>query len=193
MFAGCAIIFKMKSCFSPVAELTTAVTAALDKAGLAVSADEISFQHPADLNHGDYCTNIALVLAGRKQQKPIDLAAAIVQTLNAERMKPVARITIAGPGFINFWLSKKYLVSRAGEILRKEKFKKELAVIGKGKTVTRALQNVGETVEGAQAIDALYRIALREKLNLPVLRSLYEIVCKKKKAKKVFNDLVMNL
>jgi len=66
-------------------------------------------------------------------------------------------------------------------------------LIGKGKTVTRALQTVGETVEGAHAIDALHKIALREKLNLPVLASLYEIVSQKKKASKVFDELVRNL
>ena len=52
---------------------------------------------------------------------------------------------------------------------------------------------VGQTVEGSSAIDALHRIALREKLNLPVLKSLHEIVHEKKKTSKVFEELIRNL
>lgn len=66
-------------------------------------------------------------------------------------------------------------------------------LLGKGKTVTRAIDKVHETVEGLAAIDALHKIALREKLNLPVLQALYEIVSQKKKASKVFDELLRNL
>jgi glycerol-3-phosphate dehydrogenase (NAD(P)+) len=65
-------------------------------------------------------------------------------------------------------------------------------LVGKGKTVTRAQQTVGETVEGIGAIDTLYKIALKEKLNLPILKALYEIVSLKKKAEKVFDELIRN-
>ncbi|MAG29087.1 hypothetical protein CL632_03010 [bacterium] len=63
-------------------------------------------------------------------------------------------------------------------------------LIGKGKTVTRALNTIGETVEGISGIDVLHKIALKEKLNLPVLKAMYEVVSLKKKANKVFEDLV---
>ncbi|MBU2575825.1 NAD(P)H-dependent glycerol-3-phosphate dehydrogenase [Patescibacteria group bacterium] len=66
-------------------------------------------------------------------------------------------------------------------------------LIGKGKTITRALQTVGQTVEGMDAIDSLHKVALREKLNLPILSSLFEIVSQNKKASKVFDELVRNL
>ncbi|OIO49238.1 MAG: hypothetical protein AUJ34_01575 [Parcubacteria group bacterium CG1_02_41_12] len=65
--------------------------------------------------------------------------------------------------------------------------------IGKGKTVTRALQTVRETVEGLGIIEVLHKIALKEKLNLPVLASLFDIVIQKKKATKVFEELERNL
>jgi len=67
------------------------------------------------------------------------------------------------------------------------------AYLGKGKTVTRAREAVGQTVEGIDAIESLYKLALKEKLNLPVLKALYEIVSLKKKADKVFNEMIQGL
>ena len=66
-------------------------------------------------------------------------------------------------------------------------------LIGKGKSVSCALETVGQTVEGLSAVDSLHKVALREKLNLPILNSLFEIVSQKKKANKIFDELVRNL
>ncbi|MBO9661289.1 arginine--tRNA ligase [Dokdonella sp.] len=53
--------------------------------------------------HGDFATNLALLLAKIAGRKPRDLAAALVAALppGAE----IAKVEIAGPGFINFFLS----------------------------------------------------------------------------------------
>ncbi len=53
--------------------------------------------------HGDYASNIALVLAGRLERKPRELAQEIVRALPASA--DIARVEIAGPGFINFFLN----------------------------------------------------------------------------------------
>lgn len=66
-------------------------------------------------------------------------------------------------------------------------------LIGKGKTVTRALQSVKETVEGPSAIEALYKMAEKERLNLPILRALMEILCNKKKCENILKDLLKEL
>jgi len=66
-------------------------------------------------------------------------------------------------------------------------------LIGKGKTVTAALQKVGETVEGMAAIESLHQIAAKERLKLPILAALNDIVIERKKADKVFKELVQNL
>jgi glycerol-3-phosphate dehydrogenase (NAD(P)+) len=66
-------------------------------------------------------------------------------------------------------------------------------LLGKGKTVNRAITQIGETVEGVDAISALYKLALKEKMNLPVLHALYEVTDLKKNAKKVFTELVREL
>ncbi len=56
-----------------------------------------------DSQHGDFATNIAMVLAKSARSKPRDLAEKIVAAL--PESKEVSRVEIAGPGFINFYLS----------------------------------------------------------------------------------------
>ena len=54
-------------------------------------------------DHGDFATNAALLLAKIAGRKPRDLAAALVAALPADAS--IAKVEIAGPGFINFFLS----------------------------------------------------------------------------------------
>ncbi len=56
-----------------------------------------------DSQHGDFASNIALVLAKAARSKPRDLAEKIVAAL--PESAGVSRVEIAGPGFINFYLS----------------------------------------------------------------------------------------
>ena len=56
-----------------------------------------------DASHGDFASNIAMRLAKPARRSPRDLAAAIVAEI--DRGNDISRIEIAGPGFINFYLS----------------------------------------------------------------------------------------
>jgi len=66
--------------------------------------------------HGDYATNIALVLAKPARLKPRELAEQIVRALPASAL--VARTEIAGPGFINFFLAPGAYSAVVEQILR---------------------------------------------------------------------------
>ncbi len=63
--------------------------------------------------HGDFATNAALLLANLARRKPRDIAEAIVAQLSGSMMSgdasreggDIDRVEIAGPGFINFFLS----------------------------------------------------------------------------------------
>jgi arginyl-tRNA synthetase len=55
-----------------------------------------------DASHGDFATNVAMVLAKQTRCKPRDLAQRIVAALPASPL--LAKVEIAGPGFINFHL-----------------------------------------------------------------------------------------
>ena len=63
----------------------------------------IQIDRTRDRNHGDLASNIALTLAKAAGRPPRELAADICSALPASDL--VARTEIAGPGFINFFLS----------------------------------------------------------------------------------------
>ncbi len=91
---------------------------ALRKAALRLGASSeavsFTFTETRDPAHGDYATNVALTLAKQLGKKPRDVAAAIVAALE---LPPgyVAKIEIAGPGFINFFLARE---ERAAVLVR---------------------------------------------------------------------------
>ncbi len=81
----------------------------------------LSLEHPAEKVHGDYATNIALLIAEVKKEEPMKIAQAIRNRLLklTEAKKLLEKIEVAGPGFINFFLSKEYLQKQVNEILKK--------------------------------------------------------------------------
>ena len=56
-----------------------------------------------DSSHGDFATNAAMQLAKAAKRKPRELAQAIIDAL--PKSEHVAKVEIAGPGFINFFLA----------------------------------------------------------------------------------------
>ena len=68
---------------------------------LAANADlsRIVVEPPRDPTHGDMATNAAMVLAKDAGKKPRELAEAIAEKLRADDL--VAKVDVAGPGFIN--------------------------------------------------------------------------------------------
>jgi arginyl-tRNA synthetase len=63
----------------------------------------ITVEPPRDPSHGDMATNAAMVLAKDAGKKPRDLADALAETLRADPM--IAKVDVAGPGFINMTLT----------------------------------------------------------------------------------------
>ena len=80
---------------------------------------KINLEHPEDLTHGDYSCNIAMVLAKQVAQNPRELAEKIVAEINERKPDEISKIEVAGPGFINFYLSTKYFVSGVSDVLKK--------------------------------------------------------------------------
>ncbi|GLQ92016.1 arginine--tRNA ligase [Dyella acidisoli] len=65
--------------------------------------------------HGDFAANTAMLLAKPARAKPRDLAEKLVAALPANAL--VAKVEIAGPGFINFFLAPTAYHAEAGRIL----------------------------------------------------------------------------
>ena len=81
---------------------------ALLSLGLEIPA-EIHLERPAKVEHGDWSTNVALALAKKAESNPRDLAGQLASTLESLPSDYVARLEVAGPGFLNFYLNKAWL------------------------------------------------------------------------------------
>lgn len=68
-------------------------------------------ERPADIGHGDFSTNIAMAGAKKAGKNPRALAEEIVARLSDRKDPNILSIEIAGPGFINFRLTKEYFVA----------------------------------------------------------------------------------
>lgn len=64
---------------------------------------DIQVERTRDRAHGDFASNLALMLAKPARRKPRELAQALVDALPVSDL--VLRTEIAGPGFINFFLT----------------------------------------------------------------------------------------
>ena len=60
-------------------------------------------ERPRDASHGDFSSNAAMTLAKAARSNPRQLAQALVDALPAD--PAIAKVDIAGPGFINFHLA----------------------------------------------------------------------------------------
>jgi arginyl-tRNA synthetase len=69
-------------------------------------------ERPKNREHGDWATNVAMQLAGKLQQNPRSLAEAIASEL--ESTDGVESVSVAGPGFINLFVSS----AAAGALVR---------------------------------------------------------------------------
>ena len=115
---------------------------------------EFTLEHPADFDNGDYSTNVAMVYFSFCRKEMISLskdkidpkrnsaiydfkfpkqfADIIKSKLEKKLPKEISKIEIAGPGFINFYLSREFFVDRVKNILeQKENFGKNEILAGK--------------------------------------------------------------
>ncbi|MFW6238964.1 MAG: arginine--tRNA ligase, partial [Halanaerobiales bacterium] len=93
--------------------LLAAITTSLRQSLKEVEADvdyaqlpEIEIEVPREKEHGDYASNVAMVMARYFQESPRDVAGRLADNFNCELVKEVE---IAGPGFINFFLDNSWL------------------------------------------------------------------------------------
>jgi arginyl-tRNA synthetase len=81
---------------------------------------EIALEHPENPEHGDYSTNVALVLAKDLAKNPQEVAEEIIGKLKIEDWKFLNKVEVAGSGFINFFLSREYFFREVQKILKKK-------------------------------------------------------------------------
>lgn len=70
----------------------------------------IQVENTRDKTHGDFASNIAMMLAKPAGMKPRDLAQKLIEALPAD--PSVSKVEIAGPGFLNFFQNSAALAQR---------------------------------------------------------------------------------
>lgn len=80
--------------------------------------NEFLVEVPSDRKHGDLAVNAAMVWAKALRKAPRDIAAGIVQNVKLEGSY-IDRLEIAGPGFINIFLSDKYYADIVADVMQK--------------------------------------------------------------------------
>lgn len=92
----------------------------MDLDGAPSDPSEIHLERPANPDHGDFSTNVALALAKRNGRNPRELAEALVGALSEAGtehvMEHVDAIETAGPGFVNFRLAPSWLHDLIGVV-----------------------------------------------------------------------------
>lgn len=78
---------------------------------------EILIEVPKNTEFGDYSSNIALLLRKELKQNPFDIANNIKEHINNEN---ITKVEVVRPGFINFYVNKKYLFDNINKILEEK-------------------------------------------------------------------------
>lgn len=92
--------------------IVTAIEDVLSELGL--SDVDFVVDHPSELAHGDYATNVSMVAGKAAGKAPRQFAEQIAAALEGQ-IEYVDRIEVAGPGFINFHLARDFF---AKEVFR---------------------------------------------------------------------------
>lgn len=97
-----------------VEELKKAISEAVTTLG--IEAPKVELEHPTELSHGDFSTNVALAYAKELKMKPREVAEKVVKAIQEIKIQDIEKIEIAGAGFINFYLSKEFFADTVKSI-----------------------------------------------------------------------------
>jgi arginyl-tRNA synthetase len=89
----------------PVAELHAAVEAAAGAVADGGLKARPTLERPKQAGHGDYSTNVAMLLAPVAGAPPRDVAERVGERLKADLGDRLAAVEVAGPGFLNLRLA----------------------------------------------------------------------------------------
>ena len=75
----------------------------------------VELERPSDAAHGDYATNVALRLAPSRKRPPRELAEELASAASGSEL--VERAEVAGPGFVNLWVGRRWYADALAEML----------------------------------------------------------------------------
>src|SRR5688572_30950084 len=105
---------------TPLDDLKAAVQAAAGELrnGGAAAGDRLSLERPKKAGFGDYSTNAAMLLAPSLGEPPRAVAERLGATLQERLADRVEKVEVAGPGFLNLFLSDAWYLAAVDDVLR---------------------------------------------------------------------------
>lgn len=83
----------------------SALKAAVEEGALPVKdIPDFYMEVPQDKEHGDFASNIAMILAREAKMPPVKISKITADRINMEKEPLIEKVEVAGPGFINFYL-----------------------------------------------------------------------------------------
>ncbi len=95
--------------------ITDLLTRAASSIGADTTQTNIILERPKSAEHGDFSSNLAMMLAKPLRQNPREIATNLIRAL--PQSEYIAKVEIAGAGFINFFLNAQSQQSIVSEIL----------------------------------------------------------------------------
>lgn len=86
----------------------------------AIEGASFAVEHPKELSNGDYATNVVLIITKTLEIGTPEIAKQIVAFVKKNQPSEIADVSIAGAGFINFFLSKEFFNTEIKTILEKK-------------------------------------------------------------------------
>lgn len=87
---------------------------------MGVSISYIPIEYPENLEHGHFATPLAMSLARELKKNPKMIAEEIYQQIHTNSL--FDKIEIAGPGYLNFFISESFLEKKLTEVLSEKPF-----------------------------------------------------------------------
>jgi arginyl-tRNA synthetase len=123
---------------------------------------EIEWKYTQDSTHGDITTPVSLRLAQELKKKPQDIANLLSEALEA--LKEVEKVEVAGPGYVNVWLTPDALLAElaltretcTAKVTRKDEAPVIIEYSDPNIAKPMAIHHIMPTIIG-QAISNLYR------------------------------------
>jgi arginyl-tRNA synthetase len=108
----------------------------------AIALPEVIVERPQNPEHGDYASSLPLKLAKAARMDPLAIAKTLADLMTETR--EVEKVAVAAPGFLNFFLTDKWLAEQVEEILSAGKNYGNLT-LGKGTKVQIEFVSVNPT------------------------------------------------
>ena len=99
-------------------ELQKILKKSLDNCNISFNEEDIIIETPKDEIFGDYSSNIALLLTKEMHKSPQEIAKIIIESI---KNPIIEKVEIAGPGFINIYLTKERKLQEIKNIIDKNK------------------------------------------------------------------------